>query len=130
VSPPRESRPAATPGGHPRTECHDSSATGRRCVSSQQVNWWTVHKFVGAVLNEVNDWPTLGTPAWCSLAHDDPRKWAALLDGAQHWALRMDSCQEASRAVSSAVDWPAVSKEIKDLREFHAGRPWLERVAS
>ena len=47
-------------------------------TESQQVNWLTVHRFVAAVLNQVNDWPMLGTPAWCSLAHDDPRKWAII----------------------------------------------------
>ncbi|MGO9155887.1 DUF2742 domain-containing protein [Mycobacterium sp.] len=103
-------------------------------MSSSQVSWWSVHKFVGAVLNQVNDWPTLGTPAWFDLDDNDPRKWAALLDGAQHWALRLETCQEArceaSRAVSSAVDWPAVSKEAQDLREFHTTRPWLKRVSA
>ena len=56
-------------------------------VSSQQVSWLTVHDFVSAVLDQANGWPMVGTPAWCSLAHDDPQKWAALLDAAQHWAL-------------------------------------------
>jgi hypothetical protein len=103
-------------------------------TESQQVNWLTVNRFVTAVLNQVNDWPTLGTPAWCSLTHDDPKKWAALLDGAQHWALRLDSCQEArcegSRAVSGAVDWPAVSKARRNHDEFYAEKPWLKRVVS
>jgi hypothetical protein len=101
-------------------------------TSSQQVNWWSVHKFVGAVLNQVNDWPMAGTPAWCSLAHDDPRKWAALLDGAQHWALRIDSCQEAkceaSRAISAAADWSAIGRERLVLNAFFAARPWLKRA--
>jgi hypothetical protein len=94
--------------------------------ASQQVSWWSVHEFVGAVLNQVNDWPMLGTPAWCSLAHEDPRKWAALLDGAQHWALRVETCQEArgeaARAVSRAVDWPKVSRELLQLASFRAAR--------
>jgi hypothetical protein len=95
-------------------------------TESQQVSWWSVHEFVGAVLNQVNDWPMLGTPAWCSLTHDDPAKWAALLDGAQHWALRVDTCQEAraeaSRAVSGAVEWPKVSRELLQLASFRAAR--------
>jgi hypothetical protein len=112
-------------------------------VSSQQVNWLTVHRFVGAVLNQVNDWPMAGTPAWCSLAHDDPRKWAALLDGAQHWALRIDSSQEAkceaSQAISAAplftnsgdpIDWPAIGRERLVLSAFFAARPWLRRVVA
>jgi Protein of unknown function (DUF2742) len=103
-------------------------------VSSQAVSWWDVHEHVAPFLQAAESWPTVGTPAWCSLTNDDPRKMAALLDAAQHWALRMDSCQEArceaSRSVSSALDWPAVAQEIKDLREFYTKRPYLKRVAS
>ena len=75
-----------------------------------------------------------GTPAWCDLAEDDPRKWAALLDAAQHWALRLETCQEAkadaSRAVSDALDWSALGREINVRADFYAARPWLRRVAS
>ena len=106
----------------------ETTTNATKSSFSQQVNWLTVHRFVAAVLNQVNDWPTLGTPAWCSLTHEDPRRWAALLDGAQHWALRMDSCQEArceaSRTISGAVDWPAVSQEIA----WREARPWASRV--
>jgi hypothetical protein len=110
-------------------------------IASQQISWWSVHEFVAAVLDQVNDWPMLGTPAWCSLTHDDPRKWAALLDGAQHWALRVDSCQEArgegGRAISAAplftnsgdpVDWSAIARERLKLNAFFAARPWLKRA--
>jgi hypothetical protein len=103
-------------------------------TTSQQVSWLSVHEFVGAVLNQVNDWPMLGTPAWCSLAHDDPRKWAAVLDGAQHHALRLELSQEAraeaSKAVSRAVDWPRIAREIQQISNFRASRPWTKRVAS
>jgi Protein of unknown function (DUF2742) len=81
-------------------------------IASQQVSWWSVHELIQPVLNQANDWPMLGTPAWCSLAHDDPRKWCALLDGARHWALRLELGQEArcaaSHDVSAADDWSAI----------------------
>jgi hypothetical protein len=103
-------------------------------VNSQQVSWWAVHEFVAAILDQVNDWPMAGTPAWCSLAHDDPAKWAALLDGSQHWALRVETWQEsraeASRAVAGAVDWPEVARQTKQRSDFYAGRPWLRRAVS
>lgn len=83
-------------------------------VESQQVSWWSVYEFVSAVLDQVNSYPMAGTPAWCSLAHDDPRKWAALLDASQHWALRVETCQEAraeaSRAIAGAEDWRLVGR--------------------
>jgi hypothetical protein len=101
-------------------------------VSSQQVNWWSVHEFVAAVLNQVNGWPMLGTPVWCSLTHDEPQKWAALLDGAQHWALRVETCQEArceaSRAISAAADWSSTSREMLKLGAFREAHPWAKRV--
>ena len=102
-------------------------------VSSHQVSWWSVHEFVAEVLNQVNGWPLLGTPTWCSLAHDDPRKWAAVIDGGQHHALRLELNQEAradaSRAISGAVDWPALSREIMRRTDFYAtsalGAKWV-----
>jgi hypothetical protein len=101
-------------------------------VGSQQVSWWAVHEFVTAVLSQVNGWPMLGTPAWCSLTHDHPAKWAALLDGAQHWALRVETCQlsraEASRAIAVAVHWPKVAQENKQRNDFYAAHPWLRRA--
>jgi hypothetical protein len=84
-------------------------------VSSQQVAWWEVHTFVLAALEEARSWPTLGTPAWCCLEDDDPRKTAALLDAARHWALRLETCQQAlaetSRDVSGAADWSGIATE-------------------
>jgi hypothetical protein len=122
---------------NPGTKARATSTTpiaATQLNGSQQVNWLTVHRFVAAVLNQVNDWPTLGTPAWCSLTYEDPRKWAALLDGAQHHALRLELNQEAraeaSRAVSGAADWPALSREICTRADFYAARPWLKRVVS
>lgn len=103
-------------------------------VSSQQCCWWSVHVFVADRLERVGDWPMAGTPAWCALDDADPAKWAALLDAAQHWALRLETCQEAradaSRAVSGALDWSALAHEINQRTEFYAARPWLRRVAS
>lgn len=101
-------------------------------IDSQQVSWLTVHRFVSSVLNQVNGWPTLGTPAWCSLAHDDPRKWAALLDAAQHHALRIELAQEAraevSKAVAASAEWPKIAQEIQQCNDFRASRPWARRV--
>lgn len=112
----------------------------------QQVSWWSVHEFVDQVVKQVNGWPMLGTPAWCSLAHDDPRKWAALLDGAQHHALRIETAQQAradaSRAVSTAVywddsdtiatsvPWSEIARRHRSRAAFRATRPWAKRVPS
>lgn len=100
-------------------------------LTSHQVSWWAVHEFVSAVLDRVNGWPMAGTPAWCSLAHDDPAKWAALLDGAQHHALRVETAQQAradaSRDVCAAADWSAIADDVRQREDFYAERPWIRR---
>ena len=103
-------------------------------MSSQQVSWWSVHEFVATHLDQVVSWPMAGTPAWCALDDRDPAKWAALIDAAQHWALRVETCQEtecqASHEISASADWAAIGRRIRAHAEFYAARPWLKRVAS
>jgi hypothetical protein len=102
--------------------------------SSRAVNWLTVHRFVKAVLNQVNGWPMAGTAAWSSLNHADPAKWCALLDAAQHHALRVELNQtaiaNASHDISASQDWAAVSREYAQLQSFRAANPWSKREAS
>jgi hypothetical protein len=85
-------------------------------TSSRQVNWLTVHQFVAPVLAAAGSWPMVGTPAWCALDDDHPAKIAAIYDAAQHWALRVDTCQAAlsqtSHDISAAEDWSALATEI------------------
>lgn len=102
--------------------------------SARSVSWLPVHRFITPLLDAVKEWPMVGTPAWCTLAHNDPRKWAALVDGGQHHALRVELAQEAraeaSKAISSAADWPAIAREITQLRAFRSAHPWSVRDAS
>ncbi|SHU44979.1 phiRv1 phage protein [Mycobacteroides abscessus subsp. abscessus] len=103
-------------------------------VVSQQVSWWLVHELVEPVLARVGSWPLLGTPVWGALDGDDPRRWAAVLDGAQHWALHLDLRQEAlacaSRDVANATNWCAVARWNRDRRAFVAAHPWAKRAVS
>jgi hypothetical protein len=103
-------------------------------IASQQVSWFSVHEFVAPLLADVGQWPLAGTPEWCALDDDDPRKQAALYDAARHHALRVETAQaalaQASRAVSAAEDWSAIAAEVRDRSEFYKQRPWLKRVAS
>ena len=124
----KDNRPAGGRGGILSERRPPSS----KVVSSQQVSWCSVHEFVAPWLETVGSWPTVGTPAWCALPDSDAAKIAAVCDAAQHWALRLESCQEAraaaSRAASGAVDWSALSREINARSDFYAARPWLKRV--
>ena len=102
--------------------------------TARAVNWLTVHRFVQPVLDQVNGWPMAGTPAWCSQAHEDPRKWCSLLDGAQHHALRIELNQEAlaraSKDLAESEDWKAVAQELSQLQAFRAKNTWARREAS
>jgi hypothetical protein len=101
-------------------------------MTNQQVSWWSVHEFVAPYRDAAA--PMAGTPAWCDLPDDDPRKWAALLDAARHWALRVETCQvaacEASRDVSAAYDWAGIGRYLRNHAEFYRQKPYLKRRAS
>ena len=129
----QKNRPAGNRAATSTNYTDSQFSAARRHVQSQQVSWWSVHEFVTAVLDQVNGWPMAGTPAWCSLANDDPRKWAALLDGSQHFALRVETCQEAecqaSSDISAAADWSSIAREIRQHNKFYAQKPWLLRRA-
>lgn len=133
VTMPPDKRETARVGTRPLPEKSTTTAdTQSLATASRQVSWWSVHEYVAPQLAAVESWPMVGTPAWCALDADDPAKMAALLDAAQHHALRVETCQqakcEASRAISAAEDWPAIAQAIKAHNEFYAERPWLKRV--
>lgn len=138
----RDSRPAANGAAQDTTGQVDTAKSNRAYRQSQQVNWRAVHRFVTPLLQTVGSWPTVGTIEWHQLHDDDLVKYAALFDAAQHWALRLESCQvarcEAGRAISAgaplvdddllslrtkpAVDWKSVAQEIRRRREAHIYR--------
>ncbi len=101
-------------------------------TSAQSVSWWDVAEFVAPMLARVGSWPMAGTPAWCALPDDDMAKWAALLDAAQHHALRVEVAQEAecaaSQTVSAVTDWGAMGRQMQDRQAFFTANPWLRRV--
>jgi Protein of unknown function (DUF2742) len=103
-------------------------------AASQQVSWWSVHEHVAPVLASVQSWPMVGTPAWCALPDSDPAKWAALLSAAEHWALRVETCQQAladaGSEISAHADWSSIAQRIRTVREFYAARPWIKRVVA
>jgi len=100
-------------------------------IESQQVSFFPVHEFVQRYLDTAGHYPPAGTPAWCELADGDRRKWAALLDAAQHHVLRVEIGQEAlaeaSKAVTGAADWSKVAQEIRGRSDFYARNPWAKR---
>lgn len=120
--------------GATHTSDHDEAGNPDFTNWSRQVNWLTVHLFVQPYLDAVGSYPMAGSPAWRALPDSDPKRWAALLDASQHWALRVDTCQEAmaeaSRDISAAADWSQVATEMVQYNSFYAARPWLRRVAS
>lgn len=102
-------------------------------MSAQAVSWWSVHEFVQRFLDTAGDYPMCGTPAWCLLPDDSREKWAALLDFAQHHALRVETGQEAhaqaSHAISEAAGWDRIAREIQQRNNFRKEHPWARREA-
>lgn len=99
---------------------------------AEAVNWYAVNDFVQAVLDQVNGWPMAGTATWCSLAHEDPRKWAAVLDGGRHWALRIENnqraLQQAGEAISAAEDWSTVAQAKLNRERWEENHPWARPI--
>jgi hypothetical protein len=108
------------------TGISDLSDTGRQCVSSRQVSWWSVHQWVAERLADLDDWPMAGTPEWCELDDTDPRKLASILDASRHWCLRLETCQqqlaEASHCVSQGADWSSIADEMRRRHKVYIPR--------
>jgi hypothetical protein len=83
-------------------------------LASRQVSWWETHLFITELTKHVNNLPCAGTPTWCALANDDPRKLLALAVAGGHHVLRVETAQqslaEASRDISAAADWSAIAR--------------------
>lgn len=133
--PPKDERPPerGKPGPTPETGPHQNANYQHFSNWSQQVSWSDVHEFVAARIGVVGDFPMAGTPAWCSLADSDPRKLAALFDAAQHWVLRVETCQVAecgaSHDVSAATDWSEVARSWRRHVNAHANPAHIPRAA-
>src|SRR5271163_527081 len=114
--PPIEVGPSVTTAGADQKVFHTTTTAtvSSQFTGSRQVSWWEVHEFVTPRIAVAAPYPMAGTPAWCLLADDDPRKWAALLSAAEHWTLRVETCQtaecEASQAISAAADWGRIAR--------------------
>ena len=105
-------------------------------MPNQQVNWFEVFRFVGALVAQANcgPLPWAGTPVWCELADGDPRKLLAVAQFGVHHALRVDAAQEASCAASSeisaAADWSAVARERLRRANAIASGAYIRRQES
>lgn len=100
-------------------------------MTNSQVSWWSVHECVSQLLDRVGEWPLIGTPEWCALPNNDPAKLAAIYSAAEHWALRLETCQQAkadaSKDIAQAADWAAIGCDIARREGFYRERPWLRR---
>ena len=116
-------------GPHPETGTHqDNTYTTDFSNSSRQVNWLTVHEFVGALRRGPgNDWPMLGTPPGAASTHNDPESGdrAVLRRQRSIGHLRMDlipggRCRSVTWRVPLLIGQP-VAREWRRLNEFYAG---------
>jgi Protein of unknown function (DUF2742) len=95
-------------------------------MTNSQTSWWSVHEYVSQLLDQIDDWPLIGTPAWCALDDEDPRKLAAIFSAAEHWALRVETCQEArcemSKDIAASLDWWEFAKASRRRRSAYIPR--------
>jgi hypothetical protein len=95
-------------------------------MTSSQVSWWSVHECVSKLLDRVDEWPMIGTPAWCALPDEDPAKLAAIYSAAEHWALRLETAQqarcEASKEIAASLDWWEYAKASRRRRDSYIPR--------
>lgn len=100
-------------------------------IRSRSVNWVSVHLYVTKLLAPFNGWPLVGTLDWQDLPDDDPTKFAAVIDGGQHWALHLEMNQEsraeASKAVAASTDWRAIATEKLQLDGARKSGKRIER---
>ncbi len=105
---------------------------------SSSVAWWPVHvyatRLAGKLGVDLSDrLPFPGTLSWLNLADDDPVRKAAMLQVASQRVLHIENRQEcladASKAIATAADWPAVAREVRQLAEFREANPWAVRKA-
>jgi hypothetical protein len=98
----------------------------RAHVWSQAVSFWEVVEFTAPLLDSVKSWPLAGSIEWQQLDDTDPAKWAALLDAARHWCLRVETCQEqlneASHDISAALDWSKFARKRLQRNEVYIPR--------
>lgn len=82
--------------------------------SAQELNDYSVAVKVAAIVGQL---PLAGTPAWCALPDDDPRKLLALAAAGEHAVLRWETEQEAraaaSHAIAAAADWSGIAQAIR-----------------
>jgi hypothetical protein len=107
-----------------------------KSISSMQVSWWDCHVFMAEMVQQANcgpvPWP--GTPAWCAIPDDDPRKLLALAGFGVYQAVSVDAWQEAgaeaSSAVSGAADWAQVARSKLQRHNAIRGGIYVPRKAS
>ncbi len=105
-------------------------------VTDQPIAWEPVHTFVGRLLAGRSTTIIAGTPEWIALDHDDPAKTDALITAGSRWVLehqldQLDEQRAAAKAaaieISTARDWSAVAKRIRDRDQFYREHPDLRR---
>jgi Protein of unknown function (DUF2742) len=117
---------APAPSSRKRTASARRAAATANHTASKAVSWWSVHEWVAPLLDNLDWWPLVGTPEWVALPDRHPAKIAAVYDAARHWALRVETGQEAvaeaSQAISAAVDWEALAGRMRRGRGAYIPR--------
>lgn len=100
------------------------------------IAWDPVRDFTYRVLGGRTTTIIAGTPEWCALADDDPRKVTALIIAGSRWCLeeeiaelhsRWDAEKAAALEIAAARDWVAVARQIRDRDDALRSGAYIER---
>jgi hypothetical protein len=124
--PPQDLRATVAPQRDGKGLFHEVEACRLTSTSSRQVAWLEVYLFVAPLLAEVAPRPVAGTPDWCALPDDDPRKLAAVIEAGVQQALRIDTEQatkaQAAQDISLAEDWRQLAQDVRNHESIRIRR--------
>ncbi|HPY26428.1 MAG TPA: DUF2742 domain-containing protein [Mycobacterium sp.] len=108
-------------------------------TESRTVVWVPVHDYATRLATQLgvdlgDRLPYPGTLSWLALPDDSRAKKAAMLLAASQRVLHIEIEQEcladASKAIATSADWPAVAREVRQLAAFREANPWAVRKAA
>ena len=108
-------------------------------MTSTPITWEPVRDFAYRLLAGRTTSIIAGTPEWCALDDDDPRKTTALIAAGNRWVLeqsldqidlRRIAAKHAAIEVATALDWTRVAKGIRDRDQWYRDNPDLRRKVS
>ncbi len=114
-------RPGALPGVHARAVRRAGVVTAG---AREHRRGWALPLIRRG--RDVGDVPSYGSPEWCRLPHNDPRRIAAVVIAAECWAVDGDDLE--ARLRRELADAAAAEERLAD-EDFAEMAKWVRRMA-